>query len=115
MTQADAEAAIVAAGLVVGTVTTANSATVASGDVISQNPGAGTNAAPGSAVDIEVSLGPAAGGGGGGAAPAGGDGDNFFGCSLGSGDGPVDPTLPILLLVALMFLTRRGWMRVRLF
>jgi uncharacterized repeat protein (TIGR01451 family) len=75
----------------------------------------GANNDASTTTNVEVSPGPAPGGGGGGAAPAGGPGDNFFGCSLGSGDGPVDPTLPILLLVALMFLTRRGWMRVRLF
>jgi hypothetical protein len=49
-----------------------------------------------------------------GGAPAD-DSDNFFGCTMGSGNGPVDPTLPVLLLVALAFLTRRRWMRVRLF
>jgi len=57
--QADAEAAILAAGLTVGTVTTANSPTVPAGNVISQNPAAGTNVAPGSPVDLVVSLGPA--------------------------------------------------------
>ncbi|MCF7954780.1 MAG: DUF6288 domain-containing protein [Phycisphaerae bacterium] len=57
MTQANAEAAIVAAGFTVGTVTTAYSDTVAAGDVISQSPTAGTPTAAGSPVDIEVSLG----------------------------------------------------------
>ena len=38
LSQADAEAAIVAANLTVGTVTTQNSATVPAGDVISQDP-----------------------------------------------------------------------------
>jgi len=37
------------------------------------------------------------------------------GCSLGSADAPVDPTLPILLLIALLYLTRRSWIRIRLF
>jgi hypothetical protein len=113
MTQADAETAIQAAGLVVGTVTTANSDTVANGDVISQSPAAGTTIGLGSAVDIEVSLGPAAGGGG----TVGGsnDSNNGFGCSVGSGDGPVDPTLPFLVLIAMLYLTRRGWMRIRRF
>jgi subtilase family serine protease len=41
-TQADATTAITGAGLVVGTVTTASSSTVASGDVISESPSAGT-------------------------------------------------------------------------
>ena len=57
--QADAEAAIVGAGLTVGTVGTANSDTVPAGDVISQDPTAGNLVAPGSAVDLVVSLGPA--------------------------------------------------------
>ena len=56
--QADAEAAIRAAGLIVGTVTTTNSNTVPSGSVISQNPVGGTSIAEGSAVDLGVSLGP---------------------------------------------------------
>jgi len=59
LAQADAETAIVAAGLVVGTVTTASSATVAAGDVISQSPVAGTIVVEGSAVDLVVSSGPA--------------------------------------------------------
>jgi hypothetical protein len=58
MTQTDAETAITAASLTVGTVATVNSNTVASGDVISQDPAAGTNITSGSAVDIVVSLGP---------------------------------------------------------
>ncbi|MFC1601438.1 PASTA domain-containing protein [Candidatus Sumerlaeota bacterium] len=57
MTQANAEAAIVAAGFTVGTITTAYSDTVAAGDVISQNPTAGTPTAAGAPVAIEVSLG----------------------------------------------------------
>jgi len=60
-TQTSAEGAIVAAGLSVGTVTTANSDTVPAGDVISQNPAACTAcAAPGSSVGLVVSLGTAA-------------------------------------------------------
>jgi beta-lactam-binding protein with PASTA domain len=57
-TQAAATAAITAAGLTVGTVTTANSATPA-GIVLSQAPPAGTSAAPGTAIALTVSLGPA--------------------------------------------------------
>ena len=57
LTQAAAQAAITAAGLTVGTVTTATSPTVAIGAVISQNPTAGNNVAPGSAVALVVSLG----------------------------------------------------------
>ena len=57
--QADAEIAIIAIGLTVGNVTTANSDTVAVGNVISQNPVGGTQVAPASAVDLVISLGPA--------------------------------------------------------
>jgi beta-lactam-binding protein with PASTA domain/CubicO group peptidase (beta-lactamase class C family) len=55
--QADAEAAIVAAGLVVGTVTTSTSDTVPVGSVVSQNPTGGTQVAPGTAVDLVISSG----------------------------------------------------------
>ncbi len=55
--EADAEAAIVAAGLTVGRVTTANSTSVPAGNVISQDPAANTPVLPGSAVDLVVSLG----------------------------------------------------------
>ncbi len=58
-TQADAQKALTTAGLTVGTVTMSNSASVAAGRVISQNPGAGTIATPGSAVALVVSLGTA--------------------------------------------------------
>ncbi|RMD63819.1 PASTA domain-containing protein [Candidatus Parcubacteria bacterium] len=61
LSQTDAEVAIIGAGLVVGTVTTAHSDTVPAGHVISQNPAAGTSVASGSAVDLVVSTGPAAG------------------------------------------------------
>jgi YVTN family beta-propeller protein len=61
LAQASAESAIVAAGLSVGTVTTTNSATVASGNVISQSPDSCTQCADsGAAVDLVVSLGAAA-------------------------------------------------------
>jgi len=56
-TQAAAEAAIVAADLTVGTVTTENSDTVPAGDVISQNPAGGASVMPGTSVDLVVSLG----------------------------------------------------------
>ncbi len=58
-TQAAAESAITAVGLVVGTISTANSTTVPAGDVISQSPVAGTSVTLGSAVDLVVSSGPA--------------------------------------------------------
>ena len=54
--QATAEANIVAAQLVVGTVTTAYSDTIPAGNVISQNPSGGASVAPGASVDIEVSI-----------------------------------------------------------
>ncbi|MHC5061770.1 MAG: PASTA domain-containing protein [Planctomycetota bacterium] len=55
--QATAEGNIVAAGLIVGTVTTSYSGSVPAGDVISQNPTGGATVPPGTSVDIEVSLG----------------------------------------------------------
>ncbi len=57
--QAAAQTAITAAGLTVGTGTTANSATVPIGNVISQTPAAGTNVLPGNAVTLVISLGAA--------------------------------------------------------
>jgi 6-phosphogluconolactonase (cycloisomerase 2 family) len=59
MTQAAASTAITAAGLTVGTVTMASSASVASGSVISETPAAATSVATGSAVSLTVSTGPA--------------------------------------------------------
>lgn len=56
-TQAAATAAIEGVGLVVAVVT-AYSATVPAGEVISQDPAAGSSVAPGSTVTITVSLGP---------------------------------------------------------
>jgi hypothetical protein len=61
-TQAAAQSAITAAGLANGTVTSANSATVPAGSVISQSPAAGSTVALGSAVSLVVSSGPAAAG-----------------------------------------------------
>jgi hypothetical protein len=58
MTQPNATLALTTAGLVVGTVTNASSATVAAGSVISQTPAAGTNVPPGSSVNLVVSSGP---------------------------------------------------------
>jgi len=59
LAQADAEATIAAANLIIGAVTTANSDTVPTGNVISQNPAGGAYVLEGSAVDFAVSLGPA--------------------------------------------------------
>jgi len=58
-TQAAANSSHHGAGLVLGTVTTQSSSTVASGDVISESPVAGTSVSNGSAVNIVVSTGPA--------------------------------------------------------
>src|SRR4051795_11586971 len=58
MTQAAAQTAIAAAGLTVGTVSSANSAAPV-GQVISQSPGVGASVAPNSAVSFTVSIGPA--------------------------------------------------------
>ncbi|MHC4619015.1 MAG: PASTA domain-containing protein [Planctomycetota bacterium] len=60
MSQAGASAAIVAANLTVGTITGAHSDTIAAGDVLSQDPVSGTTVPAGSAVNLVVSLGPAA-------------------------------------------------------
>jgi hypothetical protein len=57
--QAAASMAITNVGLVVGTVTQQPSSTVASGNVISEAPAAGTNVASGSAVNLVVSSSPA--------------------------------------------------------
>src|SRR5207302_836993 len=56
-TQAAATSAISGAGLTVGTVTMQSSTTVASGNVISESPAAGTKVASGSAVRLVVSSG----------------------------------------------------------
>jgi len=65
-TQAAAASAITGAGLVVGTVTRQSSSTVASGEVISESPAAGTNVTSGSTVNLVVSNGSSTSGGGGG-------------------------------------------------
>ena len=56
--QASAEAAITTAGLVVGSVTTSYDPVIAAGNVISQDPVAGSSVLPGTSVDLVVSLGP---------------------------------------------------------
>lgn len=61
--QAEAEDAIVAAGLAVGAVDFASSDTVPVGDVVTQTPVAGTELPLSSPVDLVVSLGPAPTGG----------------------------------------------------
>ncbi|MBS0374352.1 MAG: DUF3443 family protein [Proteobacteria bacterium] len=57
LSQAAATSALTGAGLAVGSVTIADSTTVASGDVISETPAAGTSVAPGSSVALSVSDG----------------------------------------------------------
>jgi hypothetical protein len=59
LAQAEAEAAIIAADLALGTITTENSDTVPEGHVMSQYPAAGASVEEGSPVDLVVSLGPA--------------------------------------------------------
>ena len=59
MAQAAATSSITGAGLTLGTVTMANSSSVAAGNVISENPAAGASVASGSAVALTVSSGPA--------------------------------------------------------
>jgi subtilisin family serine protease len=56
--QSEAAATIVSAGLTVGAVTTASSATVPAGSVISQTPAAGTRLAPGSPVALVIAIAP---------------------------------------------------------
>ena len=56
-TQADAEAAIVASGLIVGTVRVNPSVSVSEGQVISQAPAGGTEVSGGSVVDLFVAAG----------------------------------------------------------
>ena len=58
LAQAQAQTALVAAKLTVGTISKATNATVAAGNVISQTPAAGASALPGSAVNLTISLGP---------------------------------------------------------
>ncbi len=58
LSQASAQSAMTAAGLVVGNVTTAYSNTVAAGNVISQSPAGGSSVVIGSAVDLVISDGP---------------------------------------------------------
>jgi len=60
LTQLDATTAITTAGLVLGTISQSSSVTVPAGNVISQNPNAGTGVQAGSAVALIVSTGPVA-------------------------------------------------------
>ncbi|MHC4479012.1 MAG: PASTA domain-containing protein [Planctomycetota bacterium] len=58
MTEPNAQSVITDANLAVGAVSYLHSDTVAAGDVISQDPAAGTSVRPGSLVNLVVSLGP---------------------------------------------------------
>ncbi|MCX5768985.1 MAG: PASTA domain-containing protein, partial [Candidatus Hydrogenedentes bacterium] len=58
LSQADAQSALLVAGLVAGDITTGYSDTVGAGRVVSQNPYAGISVARGTAVALVVSLGP---------------------------------------------------------
>ncbi len=57
MTESEATAALQAAGLTLGTITQANSATVSAGDVISSDPMANSSVAQGTAVNLVISNG----------------------------------------------------------
>ncbi len=81
MPQTDAEGAIVAASLALGTVTTADHSSAA-GTVLNQTPAVATAVASGRAVDLVVSSGPAGSGGGEG---SGGSGDTGSASSTSSG------------------------------
>lgn len=59
MTEADAEATISTAGLTLGLISGAHSASVTTGHVINQHPAAGSTVQQGFSVDLIVSLGPA--------------------------------------------------------
>ena len=72
--QAAATTSITGANLMLGTVTQQTSSTVASGDVISETPGAGTSVASGSSVNLVVSTGPATSSAGGSSGGGGGGG-----------------------------------------
>ena len=56
-TQSDAQSALAAVGLALGTVTTETSTTVPAGQIVSQQPLAGTKVTKGSTVDVVVSSG----------------------------------------------------------
>jgi RHS repeat-associated protein len=56
-TKDNAQAALLAAGLVIGTITTNYSDTVPTNNIVSQDPPAGNSVAPGTAVKLVVSLG----------------------------------------------------------
>jgi 6-phosphogluconolactonase len=60
LTQSAASTALTGAGLMLGTVTLASSATMPAGSVISQTPAAAAMVVSGSAVDLSVSVGPPA-------------------------------------------------------
>jgi ribosomal protein S11 len=57
LTEANARSSVEAVGLIVGTVSTANSDTVPAGNVISQEPGGGSSVSRGSSVSLVVSSG----------------------------------------------------------
>jgi beta-lactam-binding protein with PASTA domain len=73
-TQAAATTVITSAGLIVGTVTQQTNSSVASGDVVSETPAAGSAVASDSAVNLVVSSGDSTGGGSGGSGGGGGGG-----------------------------------------
>jgi len=60
LNRANAQAEILAAGLVIGSVSPANNSNVPTGTIISQSPVNGASVLTGTAVNLEVSAGPAA-------------------------------------------------------
>ena len=59
MSQADAQSELMEAGLVLGMLTQASSETVPAGNVMNQSPAAETSVAPGTAINLVISAGPA--------------------------------------------------------
>ena len=60
LSRSDAQSEIIGAGLVVGSVTQANNATVPTGNIINQSPASGASVLAGSAVNLVISGGPPA-------------------------------------------------------
>ncbi|MCX5758253.1 MAG: PASTA domain-containing protein, partial [Candidatus Hydrogenedentes bacterium] len=94
-TQSAAQTAITNAGLATGGVSLEYSAAVPSGDVISQNPAAGTSVAPSSPVDLTISEGPQP--------PTGCFGGTINGISFGSPTGKSGDTVLFLSVSVVLF------------
>ncbi|WP_405236185.1 Calx-beta domain-containing protein [Lentisalinibacter orientalis] len=120
LNESDAIDELARRNLAIGNVARENSDTIAAGQVIAQDPPAGTRVEEGTAVDIRVSLGPAgAGGGGSGGSSSGGGaggaasgGGSSGSGGSGSGGGGVTDWL-MLLCLALMAFNRSSVSRYR--